>query len=320
MSDNILQGKKALIVGGAGFVGGYLASHLAGAYGCEVFATHLPGEPTEGIEAQFTQLDILDLGAIEALLAHVQPNFIFHLAAQSSVAHSWQNPDITLDVNIKGSTHLLQAVQKSGQAPRILLIGSGDEYGAVRPQDIPVQEDILPRPGNIYAVSKVCQNMLGSVYAKAYGLQTIMVRAFNHIGPRQTPAFVVADFCKQVAEIEAGKREPVLRVGNLTATRNFTDVRDVVAAYALLAQKGQVGETYNVGSGHSVVVRSILQQILELATCPITVEVDPQKLRPIDVPVVEVDIRKIQAATGWQPKIPLQQTLQQTLEYWRGLV
>lgn len=320
MNKNNLQGKKALIIGGAGFVGGYLAGHLAQNCGCEVLATKMPQEQAGTGGATFYNLDILDLAAVENLLAKMKPDFIFHLAAQSSVAQSWKNPDLTLDVNIKGSVHLLQAVQNSGITPRILLVGSGDEYGAVLPQDVPVKESTLPRPGNIYAASKVCQNMLGSIYAKAYGLQTVMVRAFNHIGPRQTPTFVVADFCKQVAEIEAGKREAVLRVGNLSAVRNFTDVRDVVAAYALLMEKGTTGETYNVGSETSVAIQYILDEILKLASCPIRVEVDPAKLRPVDVPVLEVDIHKLQAATGWAPKITLGQTLQETLAYWRKLV
>lgn len=310
--------KRALIVGAAGFVGGYLATELA-ENGYEVFCTKMQHEEKTN-PFPFYNLDILNQQEIEALLAELQPEYIFHLAAQSSVGSSWKNPDLTLDVNIKGSTHLLQAVQESGQTPKILLIGSGEEYGMVRPEDVPVTENTLPRPGNIYAASKVAQNMMGAIYAKAYDMQIIMVRAFNHIGPLQTPTFVVADFCKQVAEIEAGKQEPVIRVGNLSAVRNFTDVRDVVKAYVLLVEKGMTGETYNVGSPKSIAIQSILDMILASSKANITVEVDPQKLRPIDVPVVEVDTNKLQKATGWAPEISIQQTIQETLNHWREIV
>ena len=162
--------------------------------------------------------------------------------------------------------------------------------------------------------------MLGSIYASAYGLDIMMVRAFNHIGPNQTPLFVVADFCKQVAEIEAGIREPVIYVGNLSAKRDFTDVRDVVRAYSLIIEKGQGGETYNVGSGHAIEIKQILDLIVAQSTSQVAVEVDPEKLRPVDVPIIEADISKLQSQTGWKPEIPLEQTIKETLDYWRNEV
>ena len=160
--------------------------------------------------------------------------------------------------------------------------------------------------------------MIAKIYADAYQMDNIMVRAFNHIGPNQAPMFVVADFCKQAAEIEKGLREPVIRVGNLSAMRDFTDVRDVVRAYALLVQKGQAGETYNIGSGHAIAIREILDQICAMTDHDIHVEVDPERLRPVDIPIIEADTRKLHAATGWQPEIPLSQTLKETLDYWRA--
>ena len=164
------------------------------------------------------------------------------------------------------------------------------------------------------------QNAFGKLYAKAYGMHIISTRSFNHIGPNQAPLFVVADFCKQVAEIEKGLREPVIRVGNLSAKRDFTDVRDVVRAYSLLAQKGEAGETYNVGQGKSYVIQGILDMILSLSNKKITVEIDPAKLRPVDVPEIRADISKLAAATGWKPEIALENTISETLNYWRGKV
>ena len=172
-------------------------------------------------------------------------------------------------------------------------------------------------PGNIYAATKVCQNMIGSIYAKAYDLDLMMVRAFNHIGPGQAPMFVVSDFCKQVAEIEKGLREPVMKVGNLAAQRDFTDVRDVVKAYIKLIEVGVPGETYNVGSGNAKAIQAILDLIISMSSTDIKVQIDPNKLRPVDVPIIEADISKINQLTGWKPEIPLEQTIRETLDYWR---
>ena len=159
--------------------------------------------------------------------------------------------------------------------------------------------------------------MIGSIYAQAYDMQMMMVRSFNHIGPGQAPMFVVSDFCKQVAEIEKGLREPVMYVGNLAAKRDFTDVRDVVKAYVGLIQQGVPGETYNMGSGHAVEIRKILDMIISLSEKEIRVEIDPNKIRPVDVPIIEADITKIHELTGWKPQIELNQTIRDTLDYWR---
>ena len=222
-----------------------------------------------------------------------------------------------MDVNIKGSLNVLDAVRKLDYKPRVLLIGSGEEYGHVRQDEVPVQEGNVLRPGNIYAATKACQNMLGSIYAQAYGMDVLMVRAFNHVGPNQSPIFVVADFCRQAAQIELGLKEPVIKVGNLSARRDFSDVRDVVRAYVGLMENGKAGETYNVGSGNAVEIRGILDKILRLAKKDIRVEVEPSRMRPVDVPVIEADIRKLQACTGWRTEIPLEKTIEDTLNYWR---
>lgn len=308
---------NALIIGAAGFVGGYLADHLQKICGWSVSVTKMEQESFDMENIMTYDLNILDAEAVKHLLKECQPDYIFHLAAQSSVAVSWKNPDLTIDVNIKGCMHVLEAARELEKKPGILLVGSSEEYGKVSSGNMPVSEQFTVHPGNIYAATKTCQNMLGQIYAEAYHMNVVMVRAFNHIGAKQAPIFVVADFCRQVAEIEAGRRKPVMRVGNLSAKRDFTDVRDIVHAYALLIQKGKPGETYNVGSGKAVSIQEILETILSLTEVSIRVETDTEKLRPIDVPVIEADIKKLQEATGWQKKIALRTTLQETLDYWR---
>lgn len=311
--------KKGLVIGAAGFVGSYLIAEMR-ANGMEAYATKLPHEKLDNTDAVVYDLDIMDKDAIASLLFEIRPDYIFHLAAQSSVGVAWKNPGLTVDVNIKGGINVMDAVRELFYKPRVLLIGSGEEYGHIRPGETPINEENSLRPGNIYAATKVCQNMIGSIYSKAYDLELMMVRAFNHIGPGQAPMFVVSDFCKQVAEIEKGLREPVMKVGNLAAKRDFTDVRDVVKAYVKLIQAGEAGETYNVGSGNAKAIREILDLIVSMSDSEVKVEIDPNKIRPVDVPIIEADITKIHELTGWKPEITLEQTIRETLDYWRANV
>ena len=312
--------KKALIIGAGGFVGSYLIECLHNEFNMEVYATKLTGMDFSHPLAKIYDLDILIKEDIVEMLYEIRPDYIFHLAAQSSVAVAWKNPSLTIDVNIKGSVNVMEAVRELFYKPRVLVIGSGEEYGHIKEGDTPIYEETILRPGNIYAATKACQNMIGSIYAKAYDMEIILVRAFNHVGPGQAPLFVVSDFCKQAAEIEAGLKEPVIRVGNLSAMRDFTDVRDVVRAYALLVQSGKAGETYNVGSGKAIAIQDILDMIIELSKVNIKVEVDPNKLRPVDVPIIEADISRITTITGWHPKIEISQTIKETLEHWRNQI
>ena len=313
--------KKALIIGAGGFVGGYLAECLQNEFGIEVHATKLPNTETQEdlsfLEGRIYGLDILNKEDIVDLLYTVRPDYIIHLAAQSSVSVAWKRPSLTIDVNIKGSVNLMDAVRELYYKPRVLLVGSGEEYGHILEGETPISEDTKLRPGNIYAATKACQNMIGTIYSKAYDMEIMLIRAFNHVGPGQSPIFVVSDFCKQVAEIEKGLREPVMYVGNLAARRDFTDVRDVARAYGLLLLNGRAGETYNVGSGSAVEIRAILDMIIGMSTADIEVKVDPNKIRPVDVPVIEADITKINRETGWKPSIPLRQTIEEILNYWR---
>ncbi len=309
--------KKVLLIGAAGFVGSYLCRYFQQNTEMEVILTKLEGEHLNGLSERVYDLNILEEDSILDLLERVKPDFICHLAAQSSVALSWKKPALTIDINIKGSVNLLEAIVKSTINPRVLLIGSGEEYGHINSNEVPINENNLLRPGNIYAATKACQNMLGKIYSDAYNIDIMSVRAFNHIGPNQSERFVVADFCKQVADIEKGKQSPVLKVGNLSAKRDFTDVRDVVRGYAMLLDKGVRGETYNMGSGHAVEIRDILEKIISLSTRDIRIEVDKNKLRPVDIPIIEADTSKIYECCGWKPEISLEQTIQETLDYWR---
>lgn len=310
---------KALVIGGAGFVGNYLIARLI-CEGHKVYATCLPNEKIENAECESFSLDILDKSAVKEILSDVKPDWIFHLAAQSSVSYSWKNPQLTVDVNIKGTVNVLDTMRESGlDKTRIILIGSGEEYGYIREGACPIKETEQLNPGNIYAATKACQSMIGSIYARAYGMDIVMVRAFNHIGPAQLTQFVVADFCNQAAEIEKGNRKPEISVGNLAVKRDFTDVRDIVRAYELLAEKGVSGKIYNVGSGKAVLIEDILKLIVSKSTAEITVSVDKARLRPADVPVIEADISEIKADTGWEPEISLEKTIEDTLNYWRNM-
>ena len=310
---------KALIIGASGFVGDYLIDYIQKMGKWSLAVTKMPHETISHSNITVYDLNILDKEAINEVLNTEQPDYIFHLAAQSSVALSWKNPELTVDVNIKGTINILNAVKEIKKKIRLLLIGSGEEYGHVNKDEIPLHEDNCLRPGNIYAATKACQNMIGKIYSDDYDMDIMSVRAFNHMGPGQAPIFVVSDFCKQVVEIEKGNQEAVIKVGNLTAKRDFTDVRDVVRSYVMLMESGVKGETYNVGSGTATSIQAILDEILSLSFIPIKVEIDPSKLRPVDVPVIEADIRKLVKCTGWRREIPLSQTLKETLDYWRQL-
>ena len=305
----------AMVIGAGGFVGGYLLRQLM-TEGKMPSATKLPRERVNIGGCEVFDLDLGNENAVRRLLSEHRPAQIYHLAAQSSVAVSWKEPELTAQVNIIGTLHLLEAIRSiPDYYPRVLLVGSGEEYGGRRGQTAPLTEDTVLRPGNVYAVTKACQNMLGSVYARAYGMGIVMVRAFNHIGVGQTPQFVAADFALQIAEIEAGLRPPVMQVGNLTAKRDFSDVRDVVRAYTLLMEKGCSGETYNVGSGHAVSIQELLDTLLSLSRESIVVEQDAARMRPSDVPVIEADITKLREDTGWQPEYTLEETLHTMLNH-----
>ena len=318
--------KKALIIGAAGFVGPYLAAACQKNLDADVIGTKLEREKlelnaVEGHRTEVLNLDIMDGKAVLDLLDETRPQYIFHLAAQSSVAYSWKNPELTVDVNVKGALHLLEALrtlqEKDGYNPQVLIVGSSEEYGRPQTEDGRIDENHPVHPVNIYAATKVCQNMLATIYAEAYGLNLVMTRSFNHIGPGQAPIFVVADFCQQVARIERGEQKPVIRVGNLSAKRDFTDVRDVVNVYASLIEHGESGETYNVGTGQTYSIQEILNMIIAESSMDINVEVDEHKLRPVDVPIIEPKIKRLVKVTGWSSNFKIKETIKDMLNFFR---
>lgn len=303
---------KALIIGAAGFVGGYLINELS-ANGYEVHATHLPTETIQQ-ECYCHILDVLDKDNVTNLISEITPDIIYHLAAQSSVAVSWKKPQLTAEINIIGSINVMEALPEN---TRLILVGSGEEYGFIRENACPIKETESLNPANIYAVSKVCAGMIGKIYHRAYNKDIVTVRAFNHSGAGQAETFVISDFCKQIAEIENNLHLPEICTGNLSAKRDFTDVRDIVRAYRLLGEKGVSGKTYNVGRGKAVSIEYILNTAIELSEIPITHRTDPNRMRASDIPVIEPDISEIFGDTGWVAEIPVEKTISDTLDYWR---
>lgn len=311
---------RSLILGGAGFVGGYLAPYLLKC-GDEVAITKLANESLlnpslEGIKSY--ELDILNIDSIKNILHDYSPEVIYHLVAQSSVALSWKNPQLTLDINIKGTANLLEAIREVCPKVRLLIIGSSEEYGATfYEKSSPIKEDDPLAPANIYALTKATQESLAKIYISAYGLNISLTRSFNHIGAYQQPIFVIASFAKQVADIEAGRSESVIKVGNLQVYRDFTHVTDVVRAYRLIAEKGAVGEVYNVGSGKRFLLADILEKLISLSNTNIQVEVDSARLRPNDIESVVADISKLERL-GYSPKVSIDEALEDVLSYYRN--
>ena len=317
---------RALITGITGFAGSHLADYLLADHPeVEVFGTRRWRSRTENIDhlgerVTLVECDLNDAAAVTSTLSSVRPDMIFHLAAQSFVPTSWKAPAETLSTNIISQTNLFESMRALELDCKIQIAGSSEEYGLVMPDEVPITEDNPLRPLSPYAVSKVGQDLLAYQYFKSYGMKTIRTRGFNHTGPRRGEVFVTSNFAKQIASIEAGIQKPVIRVGNLDSQRDFTDVRDTVRAYWLAVQKGRPGEVYNIATGKAITIRELLERLLALSDAEVELQVDPDRLRPSDVEILLGDYSKLEADTGWQPQIPLQTTLQDILDYWRGKV
>ena len=315
---------KVFITGIGGFAGQHLARFLL-SRGLEVHGTYRPDTtlPSSDVTSNVHSypIDLLDASAMTAALTSVGPDLVFHLAAQASVPQSWRDPEDTYRTNVMGQLTLLESLRKLPSPPRTLVASSNEVYGApTGPEELPIRESNPLRPSNPYAVSKAAQDLMAYQYARSYGQPIVRVRAFNHTGPGQSDAFVTSAFARQVAEAEAGLREPVVRVGNLEAMRDFTDVRDMVRGYHDVLLNGVPGEVYNLGSGKAVTIQSILDFLVARSRVPLQVERDPERMWPADVPCVYADCAKAEQATGWRPTIPLEQTLSDVLEYWRAQV
>jgi len=317
---------RALITGITGFAGSHLADYLLADHPeVEVYGIYRWRSRRDNIEhlddrLTLLEADLRDYTSLHHLLEEAQPDYIFHLAAQSFVPSSWRAPGETLTTNIAGQTNLFEAVRALGLDPTIQIACSSEEYGLVHPDEVPIQETNPLRPLSPYAVSKVGQDFLGYQYFQSYGLKVLRTRGFNHTGPRRGSVFVASNFSLQVASIEAGLQEPVIRVGNLDAVRDFTDVRDMVRAYWLSVVKGRPGEVYNICSGTGITMRELLDRILAMAKVEVSVETDPERLRPSDVEMLIGDGSKFEADTGWKPEIPLEKTLSDLLDYWRDRI
>ena len=314
---------RALITGITGFAGSHLAECLLAEHPeVEVFGTYRWRSRRENIEhlarrVELREADLRDYSSLHSLLDEVRPDAIFHLAAQSFVPSSWRAPAETLTTNIAGQTNLFEAVRYLGLDPTIQIACSSEEYGLVHPDETPIREDNPLRPLSPYAVSKVAQDFMGYQYFQSYGMKVVRTRGFNHTGPRRGDVFVTSNFAKQVASIEGGLQEPVIRVGNLDAIRDFTDVRDMVRAYWLAVTRGRPGEVYNIASGVGIHIHELLDRLIALSEAEVEVRVDPERLRPSDVEILIGDSSKFRADTGWEPKIPFEQTLIDVLDYWR---
>ncbi len=317
--------KKVLITGASGFVGTHLAQHLLSIGGAEIHGTYLTDESMQRSlvkdQITFHKVNLQDKNQTDQLIKDVMPDEVYHLAANALVTVSFSDPLGTFHNNVDPQVNLFESLRANNLLQtKILITCSSEEYGFIDPKDLPMNENTSLRPANPYAVSKVAQDFFGLQYFIAYKMPIIRVRSFTHVGPGQAPGFVVADFAKQIAEIENGKKEPLIKVGNMETKRDFTDVRDMVRLYYLLMEKGVAGDVYNAGSGVSHVISSVMDQLIHLSNTSITLEKDPSKFRPADVPEIRADISKTQEITGWKPEIPFEKTLKDTLDYWRKIV
>ncbi|HEX6077806.1 MAG TPA: GDP-mannose 4,6-dehydratase [Micromonosporaceae bacterium] len=316
---------KILITGVTGFAGSYLAEYLVDKADVEVYGLKRWNSPLTDISSVMDQITLInfDLGdphAVYQAVKEVQPDRIFHLAAQSYVPMSFRAPVDTIRANALGTVALLEAVREIGIDPVIHICTSSEVYGEVPPEELPIVEETRFRPQSPYGVSKVAEDMIGYQYHQSYGMRILRTRSFTHTGPRSKEVFVAPAFAKQIAEAEAGLQKPVIRVGNRDSIRTFLDIRDMVEAYWLLTEHCPPGEVYNVAGTHTCTIGEMLELLLGMTDVRPEVMVDPQLLRPSDVTRQIPDTTKFREATGWEPKIPFEQTLLDILEYWRDQV
>lgn len=321
-----MAGKTALITGITGFVGSHLTELLL-AEGFEVVGTTRPRSPMDNVEhlldrVKVVDAELLDPHSMDSLLQQIKPHYIFHFAAQSFVKSSWNSPATTMEINVIGSVHLFEAVRRLDNDAVVQIAGSSEEYGRIKKNEMPVTEENPLRPLSPYAVSKVAMDYLGYQYYESYGMRIIRTRGFNHTGPRRGDVFAESTFAKQIALIEKGKQQPVIKVGNLETARDYTDVRDMVRAYYLSVQKCDPGEIYNIATGKAWSIKQVLDMLLAISPMKnkIKIEEDPERMRPSDVPILIGDSTKFRKKTGWKPEIPFEKTLEDLLNYWRERV
>jgi GDP-4-dehydro-6-deoxy-D-mannose reductase len=316
---------QALITGAGGFAGRYLTRYLAQhtslqLHGCVIEPVSVHQDLVDETAITLHQIDLCEPAQVLELLDRVRPDYVFHLAALAAVGRSWQAPWETIANNVHAQLNIFQTIIALGTKPRVLVVGSSEEYGLVSEAENPINEQTPLRPDNPYSVSKITQDMMGLQYFYSHQIPVVRVRPFNHIGPGQRLQFVVPDFASQIAKAEAGLIDPVMYVGNLDARRDFTDVRDVVRAYHLVTTQGVPGEVYNIGTGAAHSIRELLDVLLSLSTIPIDVKPDPDRMRPSDVQLSVCDAGKLRRDIGWQPEITFEQSLADVLDDWRRRV
>jgi len=314
--------KKILITGINGFVGPHLVHELQNR-GLSVYGLSRTGKGELKNEVVILKGDLLDLKGLYATIDDLKPDAIFHLAAQSKPGYSFKEPQETFQSNVIGTTNLFEVIRgmmnsNTNYRPRIVVAGSSEEYGLVTEAQLPLVEDSRFNPVNPYAISKVSQYYLSMMYIRAFNLDIVYPVMFSHVGPGQKEGFIIPDVCKQIVEIEQGKKEPILATGDLSVSRDYSDVRDFVKAYVLLLEKGKTGERYNICSGKPTKVADIVDKLIALSKTKIEHTVDPSKVRPAEMPILYGTPHKFQELTGWKTEIELDQTLADSLEWWRN--
>jgi len=304
-----------LITGAAGFAGSHLIDLLSG-NGADIIAWHRPGgaPPAARKNVTWQAVDVVNADAVNRAIAAITPAAVYHCAGAAHVGRSWENTTSTFAINVRGTHHLFEGLRRAGARARVVIPSSAMVYA--RSEDVLTEEHPLV-PYSPYALSKLAQEMVG-LRAREDGFHVTIARAFNHVGPRQAPFFAASGFARRIADIEAGKWEPEIAVGNLDARRDITDVRDTVRAYQLILEKGTDGRAYNVCSGRAIAIGALLDRLLARATVAIKIRVDPSRYRPNDVPLLVGDPTRLTTELGWLPEIPLDQTIDDLLSYWRG--
>lgn len=316
-----MKSTRALITGIAGFAGSHLAEELLN-HGYRVFGTRLKGESTTNLQntvrdIELSSLDILKPSRCRDLVRRIGPSIVFHLAAQASVGQSFRDERRTFQVNLDGTFNMLEAAREAGSVKAFVFVGSPDAYGLFSPKNTTLTEDQPLRPVSPYGISKAAAEHTARYFHRQHGLPVLVARAFNHSGPRQSEHFVIPAFARQVARIEVGRQHPAINVGDLSARRDLSDVRDIVRGYRLLAERGKPGEVYQLCSGRAVAIRRVLDILLSLSNRRITVKVDKNRLRKSDIPVLRGSNSKARRRLGYRPKYSLKDTLRDTLDYWR---
>lgn len=313
---------RVFITGITGPVGSFLADHLLTIPDLEIHAFkrwRSDPRPIEHLIGRVTihEGDVEDAFSLDTAIAAARPERIFHLAAQSYPSASWNAPVLTMRANVEGTLNLLEAARRHVPQARIHIAGTSAEYGWVRPDEVPIREDRPLRPASPYGVSKVAAELSGLQYHDSFGMHVLVTRSFNHVGPRQGDRCSIQTFCRQMAMIEAGRQPPTLLVGNLEPRRDFTHTRDVARALWLLLERGAPGQVYNLCSGRATRIGDIVQLVVERGRVPVTVQVDPSRLRPSDEPLLLGDNTRLRAATGWEPTITIETIVDELLAYWR---